>query len=419
MESILQRQGWTRVTQYSVKNIDIASGEGIQSGGSIAVHGAKLAKGKAAGPEFDMAGASFAYPALINIHDHFRGNYIPRVGPKDDKFYLNWAPWDADLKSSPVFEERSNISVEQMYFLSAYKNLFSGVATANDHFPHEINGAYLPRLPIHAIEEYTLSHECSSFDLRWGDGIEIEHARALERNWPHITHLEEGFDAESQDGIGILERLKCLDDHDVFIHCIGFSEDDIAKTAKAGASISWCPASNYFMFNVTCKIRKILKAGINVSIGTDSTATGSVNLLGEMKFARKVYQQMYGEELPAKTLFDMVTVNPAKAFRMADRIGSLEAGMNADILILKAKKSEPYENLAAASMEDIEFLSVNGVPVLAEKRFAELIPADAEYEEVNIGGRAMIAKGTPASLYKAVRSAVGFKKRLDYLPFEC
>lgn len=407
------------MTTYSIKNADIASGDGIRSRGSLSVRGDKLTQDRVSGPAFDLGGSSFVYPALINIHDHFRGNYLPRVGPKDDKFYLNWAPWDADLKSSPVFDERSNINVEQMYFLSSYKNMFSGVATANDHFPHEINGAYLPRLPIRVIEEYCLSHECSSFDLHWGDGIEIEHARALERNWPHITHLEEGFDPESQDGIGILEKLNCLDDHDVFIHCIGFSDEDIKKTARAGASISWCPASNFFMFNVTCKIRKILKAGINVAIGTDSTATGSPNLLAEMKFARKTYRELYGEELPAKTLFDMVTKNPARAFRMADRIGALEPGMKADMLVLKANKDEPYENLASATMEDIEFLSVNGVPVLAEGRFEELIPKDVAYEEVTVGGRVMLARGTPATLYRSIRAAVGFKKRLDYLPFDC
>ncbi len=359
------------------------------------------------------------YPALINIHDHFRGNYLPRVGPKDDRFYSNWSYWDADLKSSPVFEERSNISVEQMYQLSAYKNMFSGVGTANDHFPHEINAAYLPRLPIRVIEQYCLSHECSSYDLHWGDGIEVEHARALEHDWPYITHLEEGFDPEAQDGIGILERLGCLDDHDIFIHCIGFSDEDIKKTAKAGASVSWCPASNFFMFNVTCKIRKILNAGINVSIGTDSTATGSVNLLAEMKYAREVYRDMYGEELPAKSLFSMVTTNPAKAFRMADRVGALEPGMSADVLVLKAKHADPYENLAQAGMEDIEFLSVDGAPVIAEERFGELVPAGSGYERVDVGGRGMYARGAPASLYRAIREAVGFKKRLDYMPFEC
>ncbi|PKL25077.1 MAG: hydrolase [Spirochaetae bacterium HGW-Spirochaetae-3] len=408
------------MTEYTIHNADIASGDTIRGRASVSVSGKKLTSNRVAGPAFDLGGSSFVYPALINVHDHFRGNYLPRVGPKDDKYYLNWAPWDADLKSSPVFDERSNISVDQMYFLSAYKSLFSGVATANDHFPHEINGVYLPRLPIRVIEEYCLSHECSSFDLHWGDGIEIEHKRALERNWPHITHLEEGFDPESQDGIPILEKLGCLDDHDVFIHCIGFSDEDIGKTSRAGASVAWCPGSNIFMFNVTCKIRKMLEAGVNVSIGTDSTATGSVNLLAEMKFAREVYRDMYGEDLPAKTVFKMVTANPAKAFRMSDRIGALDPGMNADILVLKARKEEPYENLAAATMEDIEFLSVDGAPVLAEKRFEELLPGNgADYEEIRIGGRAMFAKGAPATLYREIRDAVGFKKRLEFLPFDC
>lgn len=406
------------MNDYTFINADQVSADGIKRQAILSVKGDILTDKKSA-VIFDLQGDSYIYPALINIHDHFRGNYLPRVGPKKDKFYLNWAPWDADLKSSPVFEERTNISVEQMYFLSAYKNLFSGVATANDHFPHEINGAYLPRLPIRVIENYCLSHECSSFDLQWGDGIEIEHKRAVERNWPYITHLEEGFDPESMDGIGILERLKCLDDHCVFIHCIGFSDEDIKKTAKAGASVSWCPASNYFMFNVTCKIKKFLKAGINVSIGTDSTATGSPNIIEEMKYGREVYRKMYGEELPATTLFKMVTINPAKAFRIDNSTGSLENGKLADILILKAKHEDPYENLVKSNMQDIQFLSVSGQAVLAEKRFEELIPGNQEYDTVEIDGRSMSVKGSPSTLYKDIRKAVGFKKHLDYLPFDC
>lgn len=408
------------VTQYSFGNADIVSSLGISARGTLGVSGTKLSKRSAGGPAFDLKGSSFVYPALINVHDHMNGNYLPRVGPKGDNYYVNWSYWDADLKSSPVYEERANLNAEQRYDLSAYKNLFSGVATVNDHFPHDLNDKHIPRLPIRVIQEYTLAHECSSFELKWGDGIEIEHARAVEKNWPFITHLEEGYDAESRDGVAILERLKCLDEHDLFIHCIGFSDEDIAKTAKAGASISWCPGSNFFMFNATCKIRKILKAGINVSIGTDSTHTGSVNLLEEMRYARKMYQAMYNEDLSPKQIFSMVTANPAKAFRMQDRVGDLLPGMSADILIAKAKHADPYENLVAMNMEDIEFLSVAGTPVLADRRFAEALPENgAGYEEVRMGGRQVLVKGKPVSLYKAVRKALGFKKKLEYLPFDC
>ena len=70
-------------------------------------------------------------------------------------------------------------------------------------------------------------------------------------------------------------------------------------------------------------------------------------------------------------------------------------------------------------MEDIEFLSVDGVPVLAEKRFADLVPEGTVYEEVQVGGRPVLVRGTPATLYQSIRDAVGFRKKLDYLPFDC
>ncbi len=406
------------MAHYTLANAEIVSGTSIKHKGSVSVSGASLTAPDSKGSSFDLSGKSYIYPALINIHDHMRGNYLPRVGPKKGRFYLNWSYWDADLKSSTVYEERANLSVDTMYYLSAYKNLFSGVATVNDHFPHEINDPYIPFLPIRVIKEYTLAHECSSYDLKWGKGVKIEHDLAVEKNWPFITHLEEGFDLEAQDGVGILERMGCLDDKDVFIHCIGFSDEDIMKAAKAGASISWCPASNLFMFNATCKIRKILKAGINVSIGTDSTHTGSVNLLAEMKFARETYRKLYGEDLDAKTIFQMVTVNPAKAFRIEDKSGTLDEGKRADVLVLKAKHEDPYENLAHAHMEDIEFLSVDGQPVYADERFAELMQGP-KHETIRVGDRNMRVKGSPLTLYRSVRKAVGFEKRLDYMPFEC
>lgn len=411
---------------YALIGTTFVTPQTVRKAGSLVIENGRLGGSEnTSRPRIKVGPGAYAYPALINTHDHMRGNYLPRVGPKGDNFYVNWLPWDNDLKSSGVYDERSNISVETMYFLSAYKNLFSGVATVNDHFPHRFNEPYLELFPIRVIAEYCLAHECSSYDLKWGDGMEIEHKWAVERNWPFITHLEEGFDAEAQDGVGILERAGCLTEHDLFIHCIGFSDEDIAKVRKAGASVAWCPGSNILMFNVTCKIRKMLKAGINVTIGTDSTHTGSVNTLAEMKYARQVYRDMYGEELPAKTLVDMATINGAKAFRMAERTGSLETGKLADIAVFKAKEEDPYESLCAASMDDLELLVIEGKPVYGEvDKYGELVAKELSgkeekgYSRIEVGGRAMFVKGDPAALYRSVRAAVGFRKKLDYLPFE-
>jgi cytosine/adenosine deaminase-related metal-dependent hydrolase len=388
--------------------------------GDLGVSGKKLTAPDTHAPAVDLKNASIVYPALINTHDHLQGNYLPAVGPKPDAFYLTWLPWDNDLKASKTITERSNLSREELYTLSGYKCLFSGVATVNDHFPQAINRKILPKLPIRAILEYGLAHEASSYDLKWGDGLQVEHRRAVENKWPFITHLSEGFDKESMRGLKSLEKAGVLDKYSLLVHCIGFSDEDIAKAAKAGASVSWCAASNMLMFNVTAKIRKMLKAGVNVTIGTDSAATGSCNFLAEIKYARKLYRKLYGEDLPAKTIFKMCTENAARAFRMDDRIGVLEKGKLADILVLKGKKTNPFENLVSASMEDIELLTLEGKPVYGEKRFIELFGAKLSkgYSEVTVGGRPMFVKGDPALLYRTIRKKVGFKKELSFLPFD-
>ncbi|MCL2809191.1 MAG: amidohydrolase family protein [Treponema sp.] len=368
---------------------------------------------------------SFVYPSLINTHDHLQGNYRPPVGPKKGKFYLTWLPWDQDFKASKTYEERSKLSREDLYALSGYKCLFSGVTTVNDHFPHNLNSQIIPTLPIRAIQEYCIAHECSTYDLKWGDGIEAEHKKAVENNWPFITHLSEGFDDEAMNGVEMLEKLNILDKHCLLVHCIAFSDEDIQKVAKAGASVSWCGFSNMFMFNVTAKIKKMIDAGVNITIGTDSSATGSANLLAELKYDRELYRKLYGEDLPAEKIFEMVTINSAKAFLMENRVGSLDEGKLADILVMKAKHDDPYENLVNAGMKDIELLILAGKPIYGEMRFLDIFqekPGKSGlpqgYTQIKVGSKIMFVKGDPASLYKEVREKIGFKKKLDYLPFE-
>jgi len=405
------------VSDYTLQNGILTGGN--LSGKALSVAGQTI-NASGAGCAIDLKGQSFVYPGLINTHDHLQGNYRPPIGPPPGTFYATWLPWDNDLKASEMFKERSKLSREDLYGLSGYKCLFSGVTTVNDHFPHKFNGNILPLLPIRAIQEYAIEHECSSYDLKWGDGIEVEHKRAVEKKWPFITHLSEGFDAEAMNGVPYLESLQVLDSHCLFIHCIGFSDDDIEKVARAGASISWCGFSNMFMFNVTCKIRKMIQAGINVTIGTDSSASGSANLLDEMRYDRELYRTMYGEDLPAETMFRMVTANAARAFWMQDRTGTLEAGKLADLLVTRAVKDNPYENLLDTSMEDIELLTLAGTPIYGELRFLDIFDGKLPegYTQITVDKRPMFVKGDPAGLYRMARQKIGFKKVLDFLPFE-
>jgi cytosine/adenosine deaminase-related metal-dependent hydrolase len=369
----------------------------------------------------DLKEKSYVYPSLINTHDHLQGNYRPAIGPKEGSFYLTWQPWDNDLKASSTFAERSKLTREGLYLLSSYKCLFSGVTTVNDHFPQAINGKILPTLPIRAILEYGLAHEATSYDLKWGDGVVEEHNKAVKNKWPFITHLCEGFDDESMHSVATLEKLGVLDSHCLLVHCIAMSDEDIKKAAKAGASVSICPTSNMLMFNVTSKIRKMIKSGLNLTLGTDSSASGSANLLEEIRNLRKFYRNMYDEDLEPKKIFEMVTINAAKAFWMQDKIGTLDEGKLADIMVLKAKKDDPYDNLGNASMEDIQLLTLEGKPIYGEMRFLNIFP-DSKipegYTEIVAGKRPMFVIGDPAALYSEIRRRTGVKKVLDFLPFD-
>ena len=126
---------------------------------------------------------------------------------------------------------------------------------------------------------------------------------------------------------------------------------------------------------------------------------------------------MYGEELPAKTLFDMVTINAARALGLEGRAAQLEPGAWADAAVFRAKADDPYESLALADCEDLELLTIEGVPVYGdEAKYGEAFEAIAGarwrgYGRVDVGGRTMFVKGDPAGLYRERRVARSASRR--------
>lgn len=405
---------------YSLSGVSILTSGSFLKNSSITINQSKIQDiGKTSDFNIKIKENLYLYPAIINVHDHFQGNYLPKVGPKEGTFYLNWSYWVNDLKAAPVYEERAKNTDKDLYTLSMYKNIFSGVVTVNDHFPHAENNKYIRDMPIRVVTDYTLAHAVSSFAQKWGDKIEIEHKRAIENNFPFITHCAEGFDKETQSAVKTLEKLKCLDDHDVLIHCIGFSDEDIKKIQNVGATIVWCPGSNMYMFNVTCKIKKILVAKINVCIGTDSTHSGTANILEEMRWAREVYYKMYREEISPETLFKLVTINPAQAFRIQHKTGSIEIGKHADLLLIKPCDKDPYKAFVDLQMEDIELLTYNGNPVYSAREYEELFKKRAvDYTKIRVRGRDKLIVGDPVRLMGQIRKAVGYKKTFDFIPLD-
>jgi len=403
------------IDEFSLSSITIATPEEIISNASITVTEGKIKDfSKSSRKDYQFEKSSILFPAIINAHDHLFGTYYPKVGTGP---YICWLPWDYDLKSSPLYEERNRNTPFEIYQIGAYKNLISGVTTVHDHIPHHVHEPYIDRLPVRVLRDYTLAHEASVYDLKWGDGIDVEHRRAVQKNIPFVTHIEEGFDRESMRGIDVLEDYKALSEHTVLIHGIGFSDGDIKTIAKRKAHFVWCPGSNMYMFEKTARIKEIINAGINVSIGTDSPASGELNILYEIRFAKKIYNEMYGEDLEDKKIVQMITMNPAKAFRIQDRLGSLEKDKIGDLLIIDGEKKDPYGSLVNADFKDISLVFKSGMPMYGEKRYERIFKDfGQEYSHITVDGSEKLIVGDPQSLMNTVRKNAGYKKELPFLP---
>ncbi len=364
---------------------------------------------------FDL-GNKIIFPGLINAHDHLLGNYYPRVGSGP---YLNWLPWDNDLKSSPVYTERSKIPPKIIYELGSYRNLFSGTTTVSDHIPHFVNEPYIKMLPIRILTNYTLAHECSKYDLRWGDGIEIEYKKAIKNNYSFITHVEEGYDKEAEEGIDVLLKNNALGEYSVLVHAISLSDKDIQEVSKHKSNLIWCPNSNMFMFNRTGDVKKWLSNKINVSIGTDSPMSGGLNLLDEMHFGKKIFKNIYKQDIDDRTLVNMVTCNPAKAFRMENSIGSIRKGALADLLVLDGNVKKPYVSLINGKLEDVSLVFFEGMPLYGDKEYKDIFKKfNVKTSKFKIRGKEKLCIGDPLCLLKKIRQLVGFKKNLPFFPVE-
>lgn len=362
---------------------------------------------------FIDASEKTVFPGLINAHDHLVGTWLPKVvnGP-----YLNWWEWDQDFKRSDVFKEReAYISRDDQYLLGAYKSIFSGVTTVSDHVPHEINLPYIPISPIRIVDKYTLAHSVGSLSLQWGEGIDKEHNKAKKENIPFILHINEGFDPETVNGLKTLDSLGSLSSVSVLIHCISFSDSDMKLVSEKYANVVWCPNSNYSMYQKTANIKRFLELKINTSIGTDSCITGSINLLEEVRFGKELYKKMYGEEIEAKTLVEMMTVNPAKALKLND-LGSIEKGKIADILIIDKNEADPYNALIKTYPYDVSLLLKSGVALYGDVCYKDLFQKD--FSVVNIKNRKKAIIGRPLDIIKKIRKSIGYNKDLPFMPID-
>ena len=170
--------------------------------------------------------------------------------------------------------------------------------------------------------------------------------------------------------IQYLDQLGILDENTLLIHCVWLNDEDIAIIAERKAGISHNPESNAKLASGIAPVPQILRSGIPVGLGTDGCASNNnLDLFHEMDMAAKLHKAVSFDPttMDAKTVVEMATIGGARAIGLDAQIGSLEAGKQADVIIIDAARSHlsplfhPESHIVyAAKSSDVRDVIVGG-----------------------------------------------------------
>jgi guanine deaminase len=141
----------------------------------------------------------------------------------------------------------------------------------------------------------------------------------------------------------------------VFGHAIHMSEEDFACCHRTGSAISHCPTSNLFLGSGLFRVFDARRPDrpVRTGLGTDiggGTSPAQLRSLG----AAYMVSAMNGTKLTAAQAFYLATRGGAEALYLEDRIGSIEEGYEADLVVLDLKATEliAFRLAAAATVEE-------------------------------------------------------------------
>ncbi|MHB8597913.1 MAG: amidohydrolase [Ktedonobacteraceae bacterium] len=166
------------------------------------------------------------------------------------------------------------------------------------------------------------------------------------------------------------ESVGLLGPKSVMVHMVWLTQQDIAKLAETGTSVSHNPSSNSKLASGVCKVPQMLASGVNVALGCDGgPSNNDYDMIREMKLAAIIHKAVTNDPLivPAETVLEMATINGARALGLEHEIGSLEVGKKADMVVIDFNRlhTTPSFNhvstlVYAATGGEVDMVVVNG-----------------------------------------------------------
>lgn len=159
------------------------------------------------------------------------------------------------------------------------------------------------------------------------------------------THLSENPDEiaftkslfpEARDYLDVYQRAGLITDKTFLGHAIHLEPREIDALSETGAHPVFCPTSNLFLGSGLFDDAGLRARGIRNAIATDIGAGTSYSMLQTLNEAYKVLQ-LQGQALHPYDAFDWITRGNAETLGMVDKIGTLDVGSEADVVVLDAR----------------------------------------------------------------------------------
>ena len=221
----------------------------------------------------------------------------------------------------------------------------------------------------------------------------------------HMHLLETDWDLEhslSEHGISPLQRLDergLLNDRLLAVHMTRLSDEDIRLVAERQVNVIHCPESNLKLASGVCRLSALLEARVNVAIGTDGAASNNdLDLLGEARTAALLAKSLTGnaQRPDAFEMLETLTINAARALGLAERIGSIEVGKQADLaaLDLKHVRTQPLHHVISALVYSA---------------------SSSQFTDVWVGGQRLMQNGTLLTLDEQalIECAAAWQRRMS------
>jgi guanine deaminase len=151
---------------------------------------------------------------------------------------------------------------------------------------------------------------------------------------------------EAIDYVDVYDRAGGLGARTILAHAVHLSDRELARLAETDTRIAHCPASNLFLASGIMPLARHLELGLKVGLGSDVAAGPDPSIFSVMRvgaYAQAARRSLAGDTQPVLGPLDWLrlgTLEGARALGLEARIGSIEAGKDADLIVIDASLTD-------------------------------------------------------------------------------